>query len=366
MLLALMSLLGGLYFLFDAITIIAPKEFDPITIVVASLLLTFVGPLLPLAAIGFFLSQIKLGQRASLRLLFILIPYICYTFGAFMVTEALGFNHAADYLLNGHMMPGNLMPDQMLRYKIFEFVTFEMFRWVMVFNLVALTIAIVYTMAVSDFKPGVISRALFKSGPMRPFHLIGLLFFIFIALSYFRFSNTGHWMMHEDSFSTTIYVAKAITIFLIGLFGYHSQKPAIYLINKHNTPHFDDLPILKPMTNWRDESGEDEYRLPILQNDFHHLMHEKQCFRRPGLSIYSVASELEISAESLNHMIRSIYGINYTTYVKVQRVAFAKRYHAAHPDFPAETVAMESGFRSAAQMRQHFKEAAYVIQKNES
>lgn len=365
-LLAIMALLSGFYFLFDAIIFLASKEFDPLTLVYASLFNTLVGPLLPIAAIVFFISQIKLEQHASARWFLILVPYVCYTFCAFMVTQLLGFDRAADYVLNKHMMPGQLFQDQILAYKTFEFVVYEMFRWVVVFNYAILLFVIIYALAVSDFKLSVIGRALFKSGPMRPYHVVGILFIFLIAQSYFRFSHTGLWIMRQqESVAMMVYSFKAVTIFFIGLFGYQCQKPAVYLMNKHNTPHFDDLPMLKAKTHWREESIEDEYSLPILQSDFNHLMHEKQCYRRPGLNIFSVAHELGVTPNALNHMVKSVYGVNYNTYVKVQRVAFARRYHQANPSFPAETVAMESGFRSASIMRQHFKEAAYVIQKNE-
>jgi len=359
-LLALMALLSGIYFLTDAVTFIAAKDYDSDTLVYAALIQDFTAPLFPITTIAYFILFMKLEQHASARWLIIILPFICYAFVAFLATQALGVDKAEDYLANNHMIPGGLFPEEAYTYKIYEFVVFDIYRWLMLIGFGFMIITILIYFAVSDFKPSVIYRFFFKGGPIRPSHVVGVFFIILLLQSYFRFSNTGKWMMQDASTANIVYVVKAVTIFFIGLFGYHGMKPAIYLVNKHKTPRFDDLPILTPKENWREESNEDEYRLPVLQNDFLDLIREQQCYRRPGLNIYSVARELGVTANSLNHMVKSIYGVNYNTYVKVQRVAFARRYHNAFPELPAETVAMESGFRSAKIMRQHFKEASYV------
>lgn len=356
-----LALFGGLYFLLDAITMVASHDLDTETIVYAVLANTFAGPLLPLAAIVFFITQIKIEQHTSFRWALVILPCVCYSFVAFLATKGLGFEKATDYIAHNHMIPGGLLEDERIVYKTFEFVVFDIYRYIMLFGFVAVICTTLYFFAVSDFRLKIVARFFFKGGPMKPSHLVAVSFLLLMATSIFRYTESGTQFMQDIGNAGIIYTYKAFCITAIGIFGYNSQKPAIYLVNKHNTPRFDDLPTLTPKTQWREESGEDEYSLPALHHHFHELMRDKQCYRRPGLNIYSVASELGVTVNSLNHMVKAVYGVNYNTYVKVQRVEFARRYHKAFPQLPPETVAMESGFRSANIMRQNFKEASYVL-----
>lgn len=360
--LAITSLLGGTYFLCDALVVFGGIDFDKETIVYAGTINTLIGPMFSLTAIVVIIALIKTEQHASTNWLLVLVPYICYSLLVLVVTETLGFEKAADYIANNRMKPGLLLPEEAMLYEFFEVVTNHVYRIVMITNMAALLLLICYALYVSDFKPKVIFNFLFKGGPIRPLHLLSLFVICLLFMSHFRFFYNRSWWSQHTDFLYLTYTVKGLLFCMIGLFGVNLQKPAVYLVNQHKTPHFEDLPVLSPRVKWREESNEDEYQLPMLLNSFYNLMRDQQCYRRPGLNIYSVSSELGVTANSLNHMLKAVYGVNYNTYIKVQRVAFARHLHKAHPELSAEEVAMESGFRSKEMMKQHFKEAAYVVQ----
>ena len=85
------------------------------------------------------------------------------------------------------------------------------------------------------------------------------------------------------------------------------------------------------------------------------LIEEEQLYKRKGLRISDVATELATNKTYVSAMINNISGFNFPDLINGYRIRDAQALMQAHPEMPLADVAEECGFSSLTTLRRCFK-----------
>jgi AraC-like DNA-binding protein len=103
-----------------------------------------------------------------------------------------------------------------------------------------------------------------------------------------------------------------------------------------------------------DEATSEEYRQRLLQ-----FMEEEEPYLNPGLSLRSLAEQIEVHPNKLSWLLNESLGKNYNTFINEYRVAHFKKLalDPANAHISLLGLAYESGFNSKTVFNTYFKKA---------
>lgn len=356
-LLAIVATVAAVYFLADGL--IAFPYTTPDIIVWCYIICSFSVPALPLAFTFFCWSLYTQQQRYDRKLFF-----FCAIPGVLGILELavyamLGFDNAADYISHGRSIPADVSELERGLYEIFEGVSNSVYILAVEVSMIISIIPLIWILYKTDFKPSVVGRFLFNSGPIRVLHLEILAFFCLIVFCAVRLVLSRREIVEDPTMALIVFMGMGLSAGVIGFLGVHLRKPCVYLHKTHYRPKFDDMPVdfvfHKRRLNDDEDDEADSYRTLNLRHEFKEIMREQQSYLQPGMNRYSVSGTLDISREALDRLVRIVYHITYEEYIMIQRVEHQTRYRTLYPHEPLETVAMECGFQSAASMNEQIK-----------
>jgi AraC-like DNA-binding protein len=101
-----------------------------------------------------------------------------------------------------------------------------------------------------------------------------------------------------------------------------------------------------------DEATSEEYRQRLLQ-----FMEEEEPYLNPGLSLRSLAEQIEFHPNKLSWLLNESLGKNYNTFINEYRVAHFKKLalDPANAHISLLGLAYESGFNSKTVFNTYFK-----------
>jgi len=215
----------------------------------------------------------------------------------------------------------------------------------------------------SDFTVDTVMRFFFKGCPLRPIHLIIIVFTLFLATSGMRLGISRAYINTHQVLIMGEFAFQTLLLAIFCILGVHLKKPAIHISRAHAFPQFDDIPVdVRPSVEMAMDNGEmadmesKTYNTLQIRNEFKALMRDELCFRYPGMSRYSVADTLQVDRHTLDQFVYLSFNMTYDEYVKIQRVAFCTRYMRVFPKDKPTTVAMECGFASVRVMRKEIQQ----------
>ena len=352
-------LLSGVYMLLDAIAC-SPYS-DSWAVISTHLGLGFVAPPLQLVFMFIAWSLSTLRQRYDKPILLLhLLPGMTgflMLFGCCVI----GFDSVIEYLEHDRTLPPHLSTSDIRSFNLFRLMTGDVYRISMTFFVLVCTVYLIYVAIVTDFSPRVLFRFLFKRGPIKPLHVLILLYFCLAICTLCRW-KLGDWANDDNwIYFCSLYSVKAVAYALMGYMAMQIKKPCIFLHLPHRRPYFEDMPVhvreLMRDGGHKDFADEeaDSYRTLNLRDEFHVLMRERACYLQPGMSRYSVSQHLNLSRTGLDRFVRLVYHLTYQEFVLVQRVSYMRRYKQMFPKESDVDVAMICGFPSVKKMEQQVR-----------
>ena len=106
-----------------------------------------------------------------------------------------------------------------------------------------------------------------------------------------------------------------------------------------------------------------EYRYPVpsqgadLASRIATLMEQKQLFRRKGLKVQDIATELGTNSTYISACTNGQWGMSFPEYLSSLRIRYSLKLMGEHPDMPLHRVADEAGFSSEQSFFRSFKSA---------
>lgn len=351
------------YFICDALVYFPYSS--SIVICAAYMTHSFFSTLLPVMVIMFLWSLHTVREHFSKWLLLLLLVPVISCLLQCSAYLSLGMSEAADYRENG--LPTGLTEVEILKYRTFGVMAMNVYRGVFESSMVISGLFMLGSLIVSDFTPRVIGNFISKGGPLRPLHLVSVLFLLILLTSVARIDVFG-----EDILVSLGFLFQALCLVGIGVIGASFlRQPAVHIKYVHEQPTFDNMPIVVQKLNTKHGAGgntettggtiyddieSESYRTLNLRDEFIEVMRDQQCYLYPGMGRHSVASILNVQRRSVDHLVRLLYRIHYEDYVKVQRCAYCIRYRDLYPDISDTDLAMECGFPSTSIMRKQMKE----------
>ena len=86
------------------------------------------------------------------------------------------------------------------------------------------------------------------------------------------------------------------------------------------------------------------------------LMIIEKMYQNDNLNLAMVAEELKLSPHQLSELVNVKFGINFSRYIRDQRVAAAKKLLVSEPDASVLAIGLETGFKSQSNFYAAFKE----------
>ncbi len=170
-----------------------------------------------------------------------------------------------------------------------------------------------------------------------------LIFFVIISILDFL-------VVYHFDFNTHL---KMIIFIILPQYFYHTtigilslKQPKIYYGTEEN-----DFPLTEKKEHLSDEKSKEVFNKVIM------LMEEKQLFKKPDLSIYSISKELDINMRYISYSINREAKTNFLDFINAMRVKEAEKLlkNKVYNDYTIEYIGSEAGFRSQQSFNFWFK-----------
>ncbi len=353
----------SVYFLCDALIIM--EEAGERLSTIGHIGSAFLAPTLSFILLLYFWTLNTCNQRFGFLMLLLYILPLSIGFVELAVYWLMGVDRAFEYVESGRVLPTGLSGAEALTYHLFDVVTLDVYVTLVLGGVLIVSIFCVRMLWNTGFSFGRLFRFLFRGSYIRPMHLQILLASVILVLAFCRQGLGRAYFVEHDGFCIFTYSCVALVFAGFGWTGVRLKDTIMYLNRPTVPPTYDDIPVpiskdqamsLADDVDDLTDADETDERNIELRNELHALMRDGLCFLYPGMSCYSVASQLGISRAELNRLITLFYGVNYEQYVRIQKVNYFIRYRNDHPGRSLKDYAAACNFRSVTSLNHQFKE----------
>lgn len=353
----------SVYFLCDALVIM--EETGERLSSLAHIGSAFLGPTLSFILLLYLWTLNTCNQHFGILMGLLYLFPLSFGFVELAAYGLMGVDRAFDYLASGRVLPTGLSEAEALTYHFFDVVTRDIYVTLVLVGVLFVSGFSLRMLWNTGFSIKRLYRFLFRGSYIRPMHLQILMASVILVLAIFRQVLGRQYLVDHDGFCIFVYSCVTLMFAGFGWTGVRLKDTVMYLNRPTVPPAYDDIPVsisksqamsLADDVDELTDADETDERNIKLRNDLHALMRDKMCFLYPGMSIYSVASQLGISRAEVNRLVMLFYGVNYEQYVRIQKVNYFIRYRNDHPGRTLKDYAAACNFRSVTSLNHQYKE----------
>lgn len=361
------------YFICDAFVVF---PYSPASAVVVSyVVMSFFAIAIPISTCVLAWSLVTNRQRPGFYLFWIYLLPTLLLLLELMNYSGLGFDNALDYMAHGRMLPSGLDNFDIHKYELFSFIAIKLLAILCGIGQLISFVYLIYLLWYTDFTPRVFFRWLTGKAPIRPMHLLFVIFMIQVLIFNCRVTTGGQYLKAHSMVYSLICLGTCLCTFWLGTLGMKLRRPCIFRGKPtHPHPRFADMPVAvsdvesirlhkgKVVSEMDDDMESESYRTLNLRDDLLVLMRENLYYLQPGFSSFSLASALGITRRGLENLIRILYHVSYEEYVIIQRCEYLRRYRMVYKDEEVTEMAMQCGFQSVDQMSRQLRSYQIYMQ----